>query len=99
MRPLNPNFHFTVKLNNRHVGGEFQYLPKNTGLVRLFLRGLKTRNSSGTEPNEHTAFLRLVKDRWIIWDTQANRPMQQRNLDETVYAAFREAYSLAMIED
>ena len=99
MRPFNPNFHFTVKLNNRHIGGEFQYLPKNTGLIRLHLRGLTAKAGTRLIPTDCTAFLRLVKGRWVIWDPQADRPMQHRESDNTIYAAFREAYGLAMLEE
>ena len=100
MRPLNPNFQFTVKLNNRHIGGEFQYMmrPTGLGLVKLHLRGL-SRNDARIENAEHTSFLRLLNGRWVIWDLQTNQPMQRRHSDDVIYAAFREAYSLAMIEE
>lgn len=99
MRPLNPNFCFTVKLNNRHIGGEFQYMNRPAGFIKLQLRGLGTRSDAKRHPAELTSFLRLIDGRWLIWNIQTNSPMQPRQSDEAIYAAFREAYSLAMIED
>lgn len=97
MKPLNPNFCFTVKLNGRHVGGEFQYMPQLAGMIKMRLRGLSRRRELvGTE---QTVYLRPVRSNWILWDVVTNQPAQSMQHEHIIYHAFREAYGLAMIHE
>jgi hypothetical protein len=101
MKPLNPNFHFTIKYRNSHIGGEFQYIHQNQDVVKISLRGLTQRKLSDKksvhQQLEQTSFLVNYKGIWMIWDLDHGRPCPPQPTDPIVYTALREALGLAMI--
>lgn len=98
MRVLNSNFHFTVKVGEDHFGGQFRYHRNGEEVVKMSFRKFPKKRTEGFT-YEQVNYLRNVAGRWVLWDMNRRAPQYRSENDSAVYAIFREAYGLSLLDE
>ena len=95
---MNSNFQFTVKVGKDHYGGAFQYAKNGTQTVKISFRRLPQQRGNGFA-YEQVNYLKQINGQWVIWDVTRRAPKYNCTDDQAVYAIFREAYGLSLLDE
>jgi hypothetical protein len=98
MRVLNSNFNFTVKVGKEHFGGQFNYHQNGAEVVKMSFRRFPAKKTQGFI-YEQVNYLRNIDGRWTLWDMNRKAPKYHNDEDQAVYAVFREAYGLSLLDE
>ena len=97
MRIMNSNFSFTVKVGQEHFAGHFNYHQNGAEMVKISFR--RVAKKSRGMAFDKISYLRHVDGRWLLWDINRRSPKNSNESDKAIFAVFREAYALAMLDE